>query len=347
VLIYLSGGPANPFAIFYLVNIALASAVLQGRWAWSLNALAILCFGVLFFFHQPVPDLGHTHESGVAVPPFNESSEKIYLMGMLIAVGVASTTLVYFVTRVKEELARREAELGRERLRKAQSERMEAMATLAAGAAHELATPLSTIAVVSKDLQLQLERGGPLDDAVEDARLVREEVGRCRSILDQMAYDAGESVGEEMVRITAEDLCRGIVVGLQANHRVETRFESRVREAILFVPVEALTRAMRGIVKNAIDASDPDGSVTVEASTVGGELVVRVMDQGAGMKPEVLDRAAEPFFTTKEPGHGMGLGLFLARSVFDRLGGSLRLESRPGKGTVATIRLPIENATLV
>jgi len=340
VLLCLTGGPSNPFSIFYLVNIALASAILREAWAWSLNGIAILGFGILFFFHHDLLGLGGTH--GVA--SFAEGDARtanLYRIAMLVAVGVASTTVVYFVGRVKGELARREAELGRERQRQTQSERLQALATLAAGAAHELATPLSTIAVVSKDLERQLGGGAATEEAIEDVRLVRQEVQRCRTILDQMAYDAGESVGEGLTRIGVPDLCGRVLDGLQAR-RVDVVVEPAAQSVILHVPIEALTRAVRGIVKNALDASDTGKKVSVEAAVVGPDLRIRVLDRGSGMAPEVLDRAADPFFTTKEPGRGMGLGLYLARSVLDRLGGSLRLESRHGEGTIATILVPIE-----
>jgi len=336
-LLFVSGGTANPFSIFYLVNIALASMLLAPRWGWLLNGLAIACFVTLFFFHLPFPGLRDPAPRWLE----REAPTDMTSVGMLAAVAAAATILVYFMTRVKGELAQREEELARERQRKAQIDKFEALATLAAGAAHELATPLSTIAVISRELEIELARKGPLENAVEDARLVRREVDRCRAILDQMSFDAGESVGEEMSRTRVKDLWKRALAPLAGDRRVDFELAEEAAEIELTIPVRALARALRGIVRNALDASDTRGRVQVSTGLEGDTLVVTVRDRGEGMSPETLARAAEPFFTSKEPGRGLGLGLFLARSVFDRLGGDLRLRSTRGEGTTVIAHLPV------
>src|SRR5262249_9182438 len=155
----------------YLVNIALAAVVLRPRWTWTLVAVSLACFGTLFA--QPrwgagtAPALGH------------EAHFRMHLQGMWVAFGVAAIFIVYFVQRVTRALAARDAELAAAQLATARHERLAALATLAAGAAHELATPLSTIAVAAKELERQLAtgRGAPgrpahdAQDALDDARL--------------------------------------------------------------------------------------------------------------------------------------------------------------------------------
>lgn len=334
-LLLVSGGPANPFSIFYLINIALASTLLPQAWAWSLNTLAILCFFSLFFINLPL--------EGLRDPmPFPGRTEADFTsVGTLVAVSGAATILVYFVTRIKAELAQRESELAQQRQRKARMEKFEALATLAGGAAHELATPLSTIAVISRELELGLERQAPLDGIAEDAKLIRREVDSCRAILDQMSLDAGESVGEEIVRVELATLLTWVTRPLRESERVDVRFDGRAGEFQVAIPKRAVTRAIRSVVKNGLDASAASARVDVEVSVDGKFLVIVVTDAGIGMDELTMAKASEPFFTTKDTGAGMGLGLFLARSVVDRLEGSIEFCSTPGKGTTVTLRLPI------
>jgi two-component system sensor histidine kinase RegB len=243
------------------------------------------------------------------------------------------------VTRVTRDLARREAELSRAQAAAQRSEKLASLATLAAGAAHELATPLSTIAVVAKELERLLDGSSVATSAAEDARLIRREVQRCREILGQMAEQAGESTGEGFATLAPSQLLEAIVSGLPEDERarVVTRIDA---EGVLLAPATTLARALRGLVRNALQASAPDTQVALELSALPDGCQLRIVDQGSGMSGEVLARAGEPFFTTEEPGKGMGLGLFLARAVVEHLGGTLQVASQTGKGTEVTVQLP-------
>ena len=203
-----------------------------------------------------------------------------------------------------------------------------------------MASPLSTIAVVARDL----ESGEGLPE--EDAQLIRREVGRCRKILDQMSLDAGDTVGEELVDMPPMELVSEALSKLEDTERVALEIADDLDRERLRVPRTATVRAVRALIKNALDASEFDTSVRVElqADEQIWSLVVR--DQGRGMDPQTLERAGDPFFTTKDPGRGMGLGLFLVRTLADRLGGELRLASTPGRGTVARLEVPRRSRAL-
>ncbi|MEN0109582.1 MAG: HAMP domain-containing sensor histidine kinase, partial [Planctomycetota bacterium] len=248
---------------------------------------------------------------------------------------------------------RREAEA-----RRARAEKLEALGTLAAGAAHELATPLSTIAVAAHEAHRELQAKGADAHVVEDLALVRREIDRCRTILRRMATDTGQAEAGAPERLTAGELVGDVLDELPAASRVDVEWEPITAEessedAELVAPSVALAQAIRAVVQNAIDATDAvgeasaedgEGRVTITGDVLGGALRLRVADRGEGMTAEQLERAGEPFFTTKSPGRGMGLGLFLTRSVLERQGGSLRLESPEGEGTTATIVLPLAPA---
>ena len=212
---------------------------------------------------------------------------------------------------------------------------------MAAGAAHELATPLSTIAVVAKELQRELEaRPEGTRGAAADAELIRREVERCRAILEQMAVDAGQSWGEGFAQLRAHELIDGSLAGLAEHERARIKLSGDGLEQALYLPVSAMSRALRGVIHNALQASDASASVELHVSADDRSLRLSVRDRGRGMEPRVLAHAGEPFFTTKEPGRGMGLGLFLTRAVLERLGGTLAIESRSGEGTQVSLFLP-------
>jgi two-component system sensor histidine kinase RegB len=226
-----------------------------------------------------------------------------------------------------------------------QSEKLASLATLATGAAHELSTPLSTIAVVAKELERALSRpdAASLGDTVQsDARLIRREVERCREILQRMAADAGHIPEPDEAPMSVAELLRSAVQGIPRASEVQLTLEDAARAYTLQSQAQAVSQALRGVLKNAVQASPSDKPIQVTAELTDTGCKIEVRDFGVGMSDEVLARAGEPFFTTKEPGDGMGLGLFLARVVVDRMGGHFNLCSTQGSGTVATFVLPVK-----
>lgn len=333
-LLYFTGGLGNPFAVFYFVNLSLAAVILPTRWAWGLAGLAALCLAGLTIEHVTLtPWLNLTPEH-----PGQAWAREV---GLLVAFVTCSGVVTYFVTRVSRELRQRESELRSAEQRRARSERVEALATLAAGAGHELASPLSTIAVIAKDLSRHLE-GCPVPETVlEDVALIRSELDQCRRILDGMASAAGQVTGESLRPVEVEALLAAVFEGIRRRNQVQVVVADQAKRACVVVPLAAVTQALRGLVRNALDASAFGEAVEVTAQFEQGVLTIAIRDRGTGMPPEVLQRAGDPFFTTKDPGQGMGLGLFLARNVIERLGGDLQLQSTPGTGTLVRVRLPV------
>jgi two-component system sensor histidine kinase RegB len=174
-------------------------------------------------------------------------------------------------------------------------------------------------------------------------QLMRREVERCRRILERMRVDAGESAGERFARISARELVSECLAEAEGYERAAVRvaFAAGAGDASALVPRRAFGQALRGLVDNARDAS-PDG-VPVElrvGAAADGALSFDVVDRGPGIPDDLLARVGEPFFTTKPAGKGMGLGVFLARALVERLGGRFAIRSTPGSGTVATLTLP-------
>lgn len=328
-LLYFTGGPYNPFSFLYLVEIALAAVILSPRWTWALVGLSLGGSALLFVDHRELATNARSHAEHMA----------LHLRGMWVAFGVAAGFIVYFLMKVTRALERREAELSAMRHRAARQDKLAALATLAAGAAHELSTPLGTIAVVAKEL----ERAMPDDAgaAIDDVRLIRAEVARCRAILERMAVDAGEAIGEAPAPVPVSELLAACTADLRESPRVRLEAKDEVARRPIEVPLRAAAQAIRVLLENAQDASPADRDVRLSADVEGARLRVEVRDAGSGMAGEVLARAGEPFFTTKPAGRGLGLGLFLSRGTIERLGGELRLSSAAGEGTTAIVWLPL------
>ncbi|QDT64828.1 ATP-binding protein [Calycomorphotria hydatis] len=341
-LLFFTGGPANPFVVFYFVNLSLTTVVLTRRWAWAATVVALSGLTLIAIYHWPLDAV----QSEIRFPPFSKSTPGLIQSGMLVAFFACAVVIVYFTTLLREQLQRHEDRLRAVRDEFARAQKLEALGTLAAGAAHELANPLATIAVVSRELQIRVERQlGEAEDekTARDFELIHSELETCRSILDRMSLEAGEAMGEKLAEVTVEELVQEVVVGLRNAERVAVEHGQGVADLQISVPLVVLAQAIRGLVQNAIAASPESTGVTIRSIRKKNWLEFQIEDIGEGMSPEVLARVGDPFFTTKEPGSGTGLGVFLARAVVERLGGGLDIRSVPGEGTTVRVQLPLNS----
>jgi two-component system sensor histidine kinase RegB len=327
-LLAAAGGPSNPFCQLYLIHVAMAVVVLRARWTWAIVIVSVLCFGLLFFAHVPLA-------RPLGVPPL------ALRVGDWLAFAITAGVIAYFVGRLRANLRERERQLEIMRDRIEQNERLASLATLAAGAAHELATPLGTIALVARELERPLEKSAANARTLEDVKLIRSQVDRCRDIVDRMNIERTRQNDEFALDTPVDVLLANLADELKPGQfeRVDVHRDAAV--ATLRIHRAAVVQALGILLQNAIDASDDqDGRVKLSIACEESNVRFAVADQGCGMTPEQLSRAGEPFATTKSPSQGMGLGLFLARSITEHLNGSLRLSSAPGQGTVAVLQLP-------
>lgn len=323
IALWASGDAMNPFSVLYLVHVALAALLLDGRATWLVAGTTCLGFGTLFFGSQ------HMHHAGMAE----------HLRGMLVAYAVAAAFVGYFVYRVARALERREREMLALRDWAARTEKLASLSALAAGAAHELGTPLATIAVVAKELEHAAARAS-VDPAglAADARLVREEAERCRAIIAKMASSAGEAQGGPPRRAPVTEVIARVRASIGEPRSTELHVAAPPEGAFVFAPDDVLVQVLVNLVSNAFDASTKRG-VRLASDVTGDRVAFRVEDDGGGIPEAVLNRIGEPFFSTKE-GRGMGLGVFLARSFAERVGGSLAVESTQGVGSAFVLEVP-------
>jgi two-component system sensor histidine kinase RegB len=335
LLLHWSGGPDNPFSAIYAIYVAMASMLGSAGATWLVASLSAAGYAFLFFGHEPQ----HFWHAPVApgIPL------QLHAVGMWVAVAVVAIAITYFIGRITQTLRAREAALRSASELAARNARLASLTMLAAGAAHELGSPLGTIAVVANDIGCEAERSPALAALADDARLLRSEVERCRAILERLSGGAALADPEASAPLRPEDLPR--LLGPDALGDAARRLEvsvdappgsslgARADFAAMVLP----------LVHNSLEASPLEGRIRVSVGLREGQVCVSVRDEGHGMSPEVLERAGEPFFTTRPPGRGTGLGLFVVRLHAERLGGTLRHASAPGSGTTARVEWPVSH----
>ncbi len=332
VMLYWSGGSHNPFTAFYLLYITIGSILLTPGWTWAGVVLCGICYGVLF----QSPFILQRIQGASCCGNFD-----FHLQGMLLAMVVVGAFIAFFVGKLKAALLRREQELNDARIRGIRHERFASLATLAAGVAHELATPLGTIAIASADIEQHARENCHQEGCLKDARLIRSEVERCRRVLENLGDRTTQGVGDPPELFAIRDIPKMLENYLKPEYNKRIRAQITISGETLFAPRITLLQALAILINNACEASGTDAPVFLTIRDDEQTLSFLVEDCGEGMGPGILDRAGEPFFTTKKTGFGMGLGLFLARSFAERMHGTLDIFSTPRQGTRVCLAFPV------
>ncbi len=338
-LLYFSGGAANPFILFYVANIAVAGVVLSRIWAILISASSVLGCFLLLNTANPVGVFDGS-------PYVHSAAWGVAKWAFWISFATCSSVLTYFVSQLALEVRLRDRRLAIAEKERERAQRLEALATLAAGAGHELASPLSTIAVIAGELSRTLDKPEIPDKVKRDFGLIREELARCKDILHRMKSGAGEAAAERLHPVALREIIEETIDAMREPHRVDVRMEKAVGDFKAMLPKQALSQALRNLLQNGLDASDPEHHVTLTSNIALGKQDQRnwqlvIEDSGSGLNEEVLRRIGEPFFTTKEVGKGMGMGVFLTRNVIQGLSGTIRFERRLPRGTLCNVSIPI------
>ncbi len=325
VFFFIGGGTDNPFTSLYLVHVAMAGIMLPPRYATGLATFSLVCYASLFLGAYPLDYSAHPLPVQV-----------LYPLGHALAQLIASVSVAVFVIGVASSLRRRREQLLMARERTERTDRLRSVGTLAAGAAHELNTPLSTIG-------LRLRRVGRRhtdDDTVGDLQVIREQLDRCTGIVERLLVGAGDPSASDMevrpvvamVRDAVRLWEKGATIG------VALRDDSGGIEVEL--PGVAFQQALINLLENARQAQeevDCFEDLDVRVARDDDHAVVSVLDRGVGL-PNDATQVGAPFFTTKPT--GTGLGVFVAQSVADGAGGGLSYVRREGGGTEARWRFP-------
>ncbi len=331
VLLFLTGGLQNPFAFMFLGPVLFSATALPPRLTLMLGGFAAACATVLVFVHYPLPwDV----EDPLQLPP-------IYMVGVWLSIVLAIGFIGVYAWQITEESRQLADALAATELVLAREQHLSQLDGLAAAAAHELGTPLSTIAVIAKELENAIRAESPQG---EDVRLLREQANRCRDILAKLTELSSE--GEPFARVPLTALLEEVV----APHRnfgvaIEVSLPGERRAEPAGARNPAILYGLGNLVENAVDFAKE--RVVVGAQWSEDAVEVSIADDGAGFAPEVLGRIGEPYVTTRrrnphdaESPAGLGLGFFIAKTLLERSGATLTFENRslPERGAMVRVR---------
>jgi two-component system sensor histidine kinase RegB len=329
-LLFLTGGSANPFSPLLLLPVIVSAAMLSPGFTWLIAMEAVASYTALMFIHvHPTSQWGHA-----------EAGFQIHLWGMWFGFLLSAGVVAYFVARMGETLRAHDRELSQVREKALQANQVVALGTLAAGTAHELGTPLATMAIVTKELE---HEHGKSEALAEPLRLLREQIDRCKEILSRMAARAGQAQAHAGRPMPLNSYLTEVITewrSLRPNAEFNSEMDG-ITPVPRIVADRTLTQALINVLNNAADAAQ--SLVTMSAHWDAAELRISVQDDGAGLPEKLKMHLGQPFVTTKPSGQGMGLGLYLARTTLEHLGGSLQLVDAPDRGVRANILLPLVN----
>jgi two-component system sensor histidine kinase RegB len=327
-LLFLTGGLVNPFSILFLAPVMISAASLPMRRTFLLLVVALGCATVLTFWRRPLPWL----------PGQDLQLPMLYSVAIWVALAVGAAFIAIYATRVAEEARQLAGALTATELALARAQHLSQLDGLAAAAAHELGTPMATLALVVKEMTRLKPPPGPFAD---DLALLAQEIGRCRAILGKLA-SLGEDSAGPLGEMTIGQLIEEIVAPhrpLDIAIRVETEGEApepvcRRNPGMLY--------GLRNIIENAVDFAEKE--VRVVASWSDDQVKIGIADDGRGVAPHILARLGEPYVTTRgEDGRdsagGLGLGLFIAKTLLERTGAATSIVNvpPPQTGAVATV----------
>ncbi len=339
VLLYLTGGIDNPFAILIVAPVTVSAATLPIANTVLLGTLATLSASFITWNFLPLP----WFVSGGVMHP------EIYRIGILTALVSSMTFLALYAWRLTKESRQMSAALTATELVLAREQKLHALDGLAAAAAHELGTPLSTITLVTNELERQMDKASP---HLEDIKLLREQAQRCREILRKLTRHPAEQdplhdtlIVSEMLTEASEPYMAGrvpIVIAARpttdaSGPGARTPMTAR-RPGVIF--------GLANLIENAIDFAE--SKVDVQAEWNGETVMITVSDDGPGFKSDIIDTLGEPYVTTRPAGaktksgtkvSGLGLGFFISKTLLERSGARVALENRASPAHGAIVRI--------
>jgi two-component system sensor histidine kinase RegB len=325
-LLYLTGGWANPFVSLFLLPLMISATVLPARFAWAMAGITVACYSALGWLHVPLP---HVHRGGS--PDFDA-----HVLGMWVSFVLSAAVVAGFVVRMAQSLRERDRALAAAREKALRDDQVLALGTLAAGAAHRLGTPLSTMAVLAGEVK-EAVRGDAA--ATRDVATLRAQIDHCKQIISELAASAGQARAESGTAQPVDEFVRRTLDGWQA-----LRPDVDVRWAVggegpapCIVSEQSLANTLVSLLDNAADAS-PDG-IELDTSWTGDQLVVEIRDRGNGLPPAAVGALGRRVFSAKPGGHG--IGLLLASAAIERFGGRVTLANRASGGTRTRVELPL------
>jgi two-component system sensor histidine kinase RegB len=331
-LLFLTGGLQNPFSFLFLAPVLISATALPVRLTIALGCLAAACASALVFFHLPLPWEG---EDPLVLPP-------IYLLGVWLSILLAIGVTSLYAFQVTEEARKLSDALAATELVLAREQHLTQLDGLAAAAAHELGTPLSTIFLIARELEKSVKDS----QLAGDLKTLREQAQRCREILGKITQLSSSGAPFDRMKLST------LIEELVAPHRdFGVAIKVRLAVAATREPVAARNPAILygigNILENAVDFAKQ--AVEVNAWWNADTIEIVISDDGPGIAPDMLKRIGEPYLSRRRIADdaqsersGLGLGVFIARTLLERTGAKVSFTNRifPDHGAVVHIVWP-------
>lgn len=334
LILFFAGGATNPLTFFYLIPLAIAATIIPGKQTWFLTGITIFLYSLLLKYYVPLSYRMHDHQGGMS----DDGQFNQHVLGMWFGFLVSAILVTWFITYLSKALKQRDLAIAEARQRELRDQQMVTLGTLAAGTAHELGTPLASLAVVAGDIT----DGFSADEhpeLFENQKILREQIQRCKQILSVLSDSTGESRADSGHLVSVDDFLEQIILHWQ-QQRPDTELVQRL--VAYSGPGQVLSdrtisQAIINLLNNAADASAQE--IEVIAVVRQNNLCVEIRDYGHGISDEQIDLAGDVSFSTKPD--GMGIGLFLAITTLRRSGGSVSFKRREEGGTSTLVSLPL------
>lgn len=325
-LLFLTGGVENPFALLVLVPVTISATILSLRSTMLLGLLAFTITGLLAVWHLPLP----WSQPGLTLP-------QAYQAGAFVALVLGMLFIAAYAWQVAEEARRMSDALAATQMALAREQQVSALGGLAAAAAHELGSPLGTIAVVAKELSREIEPDDPL---AEDIGLLLSQAQRCRDILARLSQrPSGASEGETFADLGIANL---LTMAAEPWRRSGVDFRVRLKqegEAPRLPRRPEIVQGLSNLFQNAMEFAR--STVIAEVDWDQQSLRIDILDDGPGMNVDILSALGEPYTTSRPESGGMGLGVFISINLLRRSGATLGFSNRSGGGARVRVHWPL------
>lgn len=336
VLLYFGGGASNPFVSFFLVPITISAAILPWTYTWAVAGISLACYTFLLFFYRPLSilmpeDMNMSSMGGLP---------NLHIIGMWCNFIVSAVLITYFVVKMAAEIRSQDIKLNDYREDNMRNEQILAVATQAAGTAHELGTPLNTMTILVREMADDYQENPAL---AKDIATLEMQLASCKKSLQEMVKradlrNAGKARQSAIPAFIEQILEQWGL--LRPEVRLNQKFIAANESPQIHVD-STLQQAIVNILNNAADASPEGIDLAVDWNTENWTLTIR--DYGKGVDEEMMAYLGSEIVSNKEK--GMGVGMILSQASIERMGGEVSISSHPEQGTLTQIRLPVLNTS--
>ena len=328
VMLYYCGGSTNPFASLYLVPLVVTAVALSKGYTWLMCALVIGCYSLLVQRYQPLEMRGDAHHL-----------QHMHLQGMWLNFIISGLLITYMTIQIRTSLRAHSRALSKARADSARDENLVGLGMLAVGAMHELGTPLSTMSILASELKREYSDDENLSENLD---LLSGQIKLCKTRLADLMDNSGRGEMRSGATVSVERFFIDLLAHWRIMRPAIHIDKANIRGPEIEICAElSIEQAIINFLDNAADVS-PD-EVELQVSWDKQAIDIKIHDRGPGLSDELARNVGKAFFTTKSPGKGMGIGLYLANASIERLGGNVELFSRAGGGLTIQIHLPIDS----